>query len=70
MEWDEDDLQRIEEIRTMPTTFIKEAIDWWNGVATESMKRFVVVTCYYEWLALQADHVDDAVVDWEKESNE
>jgi hypothetical protein len=67
MEWNEDDYERIQEIQSMSPNFIKDAIEWWNGEANESIKRFVVVTCYYEWLALQADKADDVLADWNKE---
>lgn len=67
MEWNEDDYERVQEIQSMSPDFIKDAIEWWNSVASETIKRFVVVTCYYEWLAMQADKADDVLVDWNKE---
>jgi hypothetical protein len=70
MEWTEDDYQRIKEIKSVSPEFIKEAIGWWNTQASESVKRFVVVTCYYEWLAIQANHADDILSHWEDELNE
>jgi len=59
MEISDDDLQRVNEIRNLPVSFLKEALDWWNTQASARIKQFVVITCYYEFLAMQAEEVDD-----------
>lgn len=68
MEWDKDDLDLLHDIQNASPEFIQEAIDWWNGTASQSIKRFIAVTCYYEWLALQSDDVDYAVQSWEDDA--
>jgi hypothetical protein len=70
MELTEDDHERIKEITSASPEFIKEAIDWWNEKAKESIKRFVVVTCYYEWLLANANAVDNLLDDWKKDYEE
>jgi len=67
VEISDDDLERVNEIRNLPVGFLHEAIEWWNTQATARIKQFVVVTCYYEFLAMQADNVDD-FVSWLEES--
>ena len=65
MEWSDDDLQRMEEIRNLPTSFVVEAVDWWNNKVSQSIKNFIVVSSYYEWLALQSESADDVVQLWD-----
>lgn len=67
MEMSDDDLERVHEIRNLSAGFLREAIDWWNTQATARIKQFVVVTCYYEFLAMQADNIDN-FVSWLEES--
>ena len=69
MELSEDDLQRVQEIRNLSPEFLAEAVTWWNTQATQKIRQFVVVTCYYEFLAMQADDVDGFVT-WLEESGE
>ena len=59
MEISDDDLQRVNEIRNLPVSFLKEALEWWNTQASARIKQFVVITCYYEFLAMQAEEADD-----------
>jgi hypothetical protein len=63
MEMSDDDLERIQEIKTLSTDFLAEALNWWNSEATEKLKRFVIITCYYEFLTMQAEGVDDFLAD-------
>ena len=69
MEISDDDLERLHEIRNLPVSFLREAVNWWNTQATAKVQQFVIVTCYYEFLAMQADNVDGFVT-WLEESGE
>lgn len=63
IEMNNDDYERIEEIKTLSTDFLVEALHWWNDDACEKLKHFIIVTCYYEFLTMKAEDADDFLAD-------
>lgn len=60
-----DDLERLEEIRRLPRNVIVDAIKWWNDEAPEGVKRFIIVTTYYESILSTSEFADEALKEWE-----
>lgn len=67
MELDDEDYERLSEIRSLPRDTIVSAIDWWNVEAPESFKRFIIVSAYYELLAQQSEYAEKALEQWEND---
>lgn len=59
LEFTQDEIERVHEIRGMPESYVREAMHWWNTEAPPYVKRFVVVTCYYESMLSQVNNADD-----------
>jgi hypothetical protein len=64
-EFTQDEMERVHEIRGMPAEYVKEALEWWNTEAPQYVKRFVIVTCYYESMMHEMGHADE----WEWSDN-
>ena len=64
MEWSHDDEERIEEIRNLPTSVIADAFNWWNSDSYSNMKRWIVVSSYYEFLAQSSEYADEILEEW------
>lgn len=64
MELNDDDYERLKEIRSLPAEFAEQAFNWWNEEANDAMKRFIIVSTYYEYLAHASEFIDNIVVDW------
>lgn len=62
-----DDIERLNEIRSLPPPVIADAIKWWNYGAPDAMKKFIIVTAYYESMLCTTDLADEALKQWEKE---
>lgn len=62
-----DDLQRLEEIRSLPPSVIAEAIRWWNHEAPSAIKKFIIVCAYYEAMLSTTELADEVLEQWEKE---
>lgn len=67
MELDDEDTERLNEIRSLPKDTILDAIDWWNLDAPDTLKRFIVVSTYYELLTQQSEHAEKALKQWEND---
>lgn len=61
-----EDMERLNEIRSLPPPVIFDAIKWWNHYAPNDMKRFIVVTAYYESMLTHntSDLTDEALREW------
>lgn len=62
-----EDIERLNEIRSLPPPVIVDAIKWWNHYAPDDMKRFIVVTAYYESMLCTTDLADEALEQWKNE---
>lgn len=60
----QEDIERLDEIRNLPISVIVDAIDWWNHQAPDAMKRFVVVTTYFETILMTSEMADQALKEW------
>lgn len=60
----QEDIERLEEIRTLPVEVIKNAIKWWNEEAPNVVKQFIVVTAYYESMLITSEFADEALQYW------
>lgn len=67
MDLDNEDFERLEEIRSLPREVIVDAINWWNYDADEGMKRFIVASTYYEILTQTAEDAEKALKQWEND---
>ena len=64
---DEEDFEKLEEIRSLPREVIVDSINWWNHDADEGMKRFIVASTSYEVLTQMADNAEKALIQWEND---
>lgn len=67
MNLDDEDYERLEELRNLPLKTVVEALRWWNEEADESLKRFVAVSAYYEVQLHSANLIDEVSETWENE---
>ena len=62
-----EDIERLNEIRSLPPPVIQDAIHWWNHDAPIAMKNFIIVTAYYESMLYTSEFADEVLQQWEKE---
>lgn len=67
MDLDDEDFERLQEIRSLPREVVVDSINWWNHDADEGMKRFIVASTYYEILTQMANDAEKALEQWEND---
>jgi hypothetical protein len=62
-----EDMEKLNEIRSLPPPVVRDAIYWWNHDAPIAMKNFIIVTAYYESILFTSELADEALQQWKKE---